>query len=205
MLFAATRPVRSDLALARRALGGESAAIDELLDRLRRFVPTHLARCHAQLGLGLDEHELHDLSQDVLIRVWTGLEHFRGAARLESWVARVAVNQLRNAARTKRRRLARVATVDLAKWKEPLPAPQRPTDLPQLGKALRMLPERDRELLQLRYDQGVSFQELAARWDVPLANVRSRYYRTLHKLRALLGPVAPSPEISGRRGRNVPR
>lgn len=51
-----------------------------------------------------DKDEVNDLFQDVLINLWKGFDGFRGEAKIDSWIWRVALNTCISDERKKKRR-----------------------------------------------------------------------------------------------------
>lgn len=82
-------------ALVEWARGGDAAALDELVRAVQDDV----------YGLAIrmlwDPHDAEDATQEILVKVVTRLDRFRGESALRTWVYRVAVNHLL----TTRRRL----------------------------------------------------------------------------------------------------
>lgn len=69
---------------------------------------------------------------------------------------------------------------------------------PDLAAALARLPEREREIIALRYGGDLTGPEIAALTGLSLANVQQILSRSLRRLRAdLEGPTALSRERSG--------
>jgi len=96
---------REDLDLVGRALAGEPAGIDELVERLR-CIPRMLADRNRRLGGPLQESELADVAQETAVAIWRKLSGFEGRAALETWVYRFAYLELMLRLRKRRRRLA---------------------------------------------------------------------------------------------------
>ena len=103
-----------DLELARKALSGDSQAVDGFWERMQ-CVPRILAVANGRMGRPLSPHDLADLSQDTLIVIWQKLETFAGRATLETWVHRFCYLELMNRVRGKKR-LSRLsaASIDVA-------------------------------------------------------------------------------------------
>ena len=77
-----------EAALVERARAGDKVALGELIHQAQQLT----------YGLALrmipDPTEAQDLTQEVLIRVVTGLAKFRGESSFKTWVYRVASNHL---------------------------------------------------------------------------------------------------------------
>jgi RNA polymerase sigma factor (sigma-70 family) len=75
-------------ALVARARGGDKAALGELIHRAQQLSYRLAVR------MVPDPVEAQDLTQEVLIRVVTGLAKFRGDSSFQTWVYRIASNHL---------------------------------------------------------------------------------------------------------------
>ena len=70
-------------------------------------------------------------------------------------------------------------------------APRLPDD--ELAAAVAALPEAQAEVIALRIDGGLSFEEIAAATDTNPNTAASRYRSALEKLRLTLGAAANLP------------
>jgi RNA polymerase sigma factor (sigma-70 family) len=82
--------------LARRAVGGDRAALDELVGAISDDVYRLAIR---MLGHPADAE---DASQEILVKVVTHLGSFRGESGLRTWVWKVAANHLASVRRSRR-------------------------------------------------------------------------------------------------------
>ena len=105
---------------------------------------------------------------------------------LRGWLARVARNVTINMKLEERRRAEREARTALreADVAESVHALQSE----DLRRAIRKLPARYAEVLELRYFEGLSTRQIAQLWDLPLGTVRTRQRRALLQLRHALEP-----------------
>ena len=87
------------------------------------------------------------------------------------------------AARKKTARLQEGAGIDLNAIETPVEAADADTGRAQLAGVLAGLPEAQREVLMLRFVDGLSLSEIAAALDVPLGTVKSRLHNALSALR----------------------
>jgi RNA polymerase sigma-70 factor, ECF subfamily len=61
-------------------------------------------------------------------------------------------------------------------------------------RALEMLGQRDKQVIELAAYEGLSLREIADITGETLLNVRQHYYRGLHKLRSVVERAAPDRE-----------
>src|SRR3954470_24116230 len=84
-----------DRALVKAFLDGRRDAFDVIVERHRRNV-YHL--CYRFVG---NHEDASDLAQDVFVRAFKGLKHFKGDSSLGTWLYRVSVNVCLNRAAVK--------------------------------------------------------------------------------------------------------
>jgi RNA polymerase sigma-70 factor (ECF subfamily) len=175
----------SDLELVRALRRGQPEAIAGFVRRMR-CVPLSLAAQNARLGRPLNEHDIEDVSQEVLVLIWNKLGTFAGLSTLESWVYRFTSFELMNAVRRKRTR-QRVGELD----SDPAVAlaPDSRTRLMEyehLYRALERLEPVDAHVIRLKHFQGLSFEEIGTRLSIPVNTAKTKYYRGVLKLRETL-------------------
>jgi RNA polymerase sigma-70 factor, ECF subfamily len=181
--------------LVARCAAGDQAACAELVAEHQRMV--------YQLAFHLlgNRDEALDLSQDVFMRVFRTLPHFRGQSQLRTWIYRIVVNQARNRQRWWRRRhRASQISLDqhLETHSEPSGNPQIAPDnvlaqkrlASQLRRALDALPFDQRSIVVLREIDGLSYDEIAFSLGVTLGTVKSRLTRARRALRDVLQEAA---------------
>lgn len=170
-----------------RVLAGAAGALDTLVARME-CVPRFLGSLNARLGRPLGPHDLADLTQDTLIVIWEKLGTFEGRATLESWTYRFCYLELMNFVRRKGRR-ARVAaaSLDAQGRGDPEVEPgHAPSDFEHVERSLAELPHDEEEVIRLKHFEGLVFVEIATRLGASPNTVKTRYYRGMGRLRALL-------------------
>jgi RNA polymerase sigma-70 factor, ECF subfamily len=171
--------VGSDEDLMVRVQAGDPQALAALIDRWRGPLYAFLWR---RAGDGAD-----DLFQESWIRVSRARDRFDRSRRFSTWLFQIANNLCRD----RWRRLdARRRALDA--WKTELDVSgagrSAPTALPdaRLARVLDRLPERQREVLVLRYWQDQSEADVAEILGVPRGTVKSRLHAAVRAARALL-------------------
>lgn len=164
---------------------------DEVYERFRRPV-WRLAR-----RMTGSEEEALDTTQEVFLRVWRGLDGFRGDAKLSTWVFQIAWNHLRAHRRKMGRLLPMIqddvdddrAMVDMVPDRQPNPERRaEAAEMLDLVEAtLRGLPEHYQIVVWLRDGEDLSYEEISRVLDVPIGTVRSRLARARGLLREAVG------------------
>jgi len=185
--------------LVGRARSGDTAAMGALYEQYVHRV------FRAVRPLCASEAEAEDIVQDAFIKAFASLGHYeaRKGARFIAWLSTIGLNAARNRATRgqRRRELAKRHAArdirDAAKNPEAelLVAEARA----RLLAALALLPERDREILSLRYGAGLSAKEVALACDLSVANVRKICERQRRRLLAELrgaDETESRPEVS---------
>lgn len=162
----------------------------KVCDPLEAF-PEHQAwlRTTLQARLGC-AHEVEEVMQEVAIAAATQSAKQQPVERVAPWLYRVALRQMmlfrRKAGRRKRlvENAARLSpeTDSHSRTREPLEWLISLERQKEVQSAMSQMSERDRQLLMLKYVDGLSYGEIAQRIGVTASSVQSR----LHRARALL-------------------
>jgi RNA polymerase sigma-70 factor, ECF subfamily len=126
--------------------------------------------------------EAEDIAQDALLRAWRRRSTLRDADRRNQWLAAIVRNEaFRQHARV---RPDLSATLELREGEEDAQV-LAAVELADLHAALRELSERDRLLLELRYEEDLTQAAIARRLGIPEGTVKVRLHRARAKLRLL--------------------
>ncbi len=117
-----------------------------------------------------------DATQETFLRAWKSMAKFRGDASPRTWLTRIAINTCRNMRRTTWFR--RVESVD----PDTLPLPSRDEDRTLLL-TVQALPEKLRQVIILKYYQGMSAAEIGQTLGLSRSAVHHRLQKALEKLR----------------------
>ncbi len=173
----------SDEELMRRVAAGDERAFALL-------APRHAARAiglaRRLTGSGADAEEI---VQEALLRVWINAPRWRGQAQFPTWLYRIVVNLCLN----RRRRAPFAPLSEAGDLADPaLDAAARlerdETDR-QVAAAVASLPERQRLVIMLTYEEGLSNAEAAATLDSSVSGVEALLVRAKRTLREKLRSV----------------
>lgn len=174
--------METDDELVARSRTGDVAAFARLVD-LHQAVAHRVAA--AVLGSG---EESDDVVQEAFVRAFTRL-HQLDDRPFRPWLVGIVANEARNRRRSRGRRdalvlrvAARAATAEDAA--DPSVFAEAHDAQRRLAAAVALLPERDREVVALRYFAELSEAETAAALGCPAGTVKSRLSRALGRLRS---------------------
>jgi RNA polymerase sigma-70 factor (ECF subfamily) len=174
--------------LVRRACQGDETAY-EMVVRDHQEAVFRLA----YLYLG-DADDAADAAQETFIRAFKMLKTFDTTRPLRPWLLRIAANLARNKRRAAGRYLSALRRLMFAAPEPFLHAEaesDRQMEAQTLWEAVQRLPQRDREVLFLRYFLELSVNEAAEVLNVEIGTVKSRQSRALERLRGLVAQDYP--------------
>ena len=126
-----------------------------------------------------DEQEVADLFQEVLIRLWNGIDSIDGRSDIKTWIYRVARNTcVKNDKKKQRRRKAQLS-MDIDLFND------RSRDTEQarlLHRRISELQPLDRAIVLL-WLEDISYDEIAAIIGITPKNVSVRLYRIRQQLK----------------------
>jgi len=136
-----------------------------------------------------DPEAAEDITQEVFVRVWKNIRKFDLNKDFKPWIFQIAKN----------------ASIDYLRKRKTIPfsrfensqgqnmltetlADNGPGILERLNtktefeKAIVGLSEKDKNLIQLRHSQGMSFKEIAQKMNSSINTIKSRYRRTIKNM-----------------------
>jgi len=124
--------------------------------------------------------EAEDIAQDALLRAWRRRSTLRDSERRNQWLATIVRNEaFRQHARVKPDLTATVELLEGAEDEQVLAT----VETADLQAALAGLSKRDRQLLEMRYEEDMTQAMIARRLGIPEGTVKVRLHRARDKLR----------------------
>ena len=145
-----------------------------------------------------EEGAAEELCNDVMLDVWRQAGQFKGRSKLSTWVFGIAHNKALNALRSR----ARGNDVSLdyaASTADARPGPdaaaERRDTREMLAAALGRLSREHREVVELTFYHGFSYEEIAQIVKCPVGTAKTRMFHAKQKLREWLGESVPGREF----------
>ena len=159
--------------LVRRAQLGSAVAFEQLVlargPHLHRFLTVRLR----------DEGEALDVLQETLAAAWQALPGLKTTSRFWPWLCGIAVHKAADAARR------RIPSVDDG-LQQPAGKPPDSVAVLEVRQAVASLPEKQRQVVLLRYVLDLSEEEVADVLGIRVGTVKSRSARARAALEELL-------------------
>lgn len=149
---------------------GEAGSLAELVRRYQRPLTGYLT------GIVNDAERARDLAQETFLRVYRHAAGYQTHSRFTTWLYHIARNVARDELRSRRRRPSLRTGDEQGLAEAPAHARDVQADVERreaVLAALAQLGERDRALIVLRDLDGLSYEEIAERVDLPLGTVKS--------------------------------
>lgn len=128
-----------------------------------------------------NEEDAIDITQEVFVKVFKGLESFKGKSSIKTWVFAIAHNTLINYLKRKNFKEEDIENYFLSV--EPLKDIQTKT---LVLKAIEKLSNDHREVIKLYYFDGFSYKEISELCGISIGTVKSRLNRGKEILREIL-------------------
>ena len=183
-----------DIELVRRAQKGDQKAFADLIRSYTRLVNVIVFHhTHRQ-------EETRDLVQEVFLKALENLHQLDEADRFRSWLMQIARTTSRNWI-TRRHEMESLENVDI---NDPKLLSARGCDetaqdrvsLQEIAgivlRALDSINPRYKDVILLKYMEGMTYEEISEILDVSVATIRSRLYRAKSKLQEILRIRIPS-------------
>ncbi len=140
-----------------------------------------------------NEEEALDLAQETFVRAWMALPNFRGQSQFRTWLYRIATNLCYNRLPNLRRSLNDLGNEVITEIPETDVAFDNPAHgfesrelYTYLHQAIDELDENYRLLILLRYQNELSYEEIASMLNLPLGTVKTGLFRAKEQLRRAL-------------------
>lgn len=176
------------------------------LDARHALVSRYQSIIHATANrMSASRHDAEDLATDIYLHVFRVINSCKNIQTLPGWIKKVAVNEVYQAWRRKRRQPASLSLEGLTEASGDGVLSADPDENPatvvmeeigreirdaRLRQALQSLPAHQRVLCEMHYGQGRSFDDIAGETGLAIGTIKSRLFRAREALQRKLGDMA---------------
>lgn len=168
--------------LVARAQKGDLPAFEELVRKYQREI------YHLACRLVHDPEEAKDMAQQTFLQAYIHIRGFRHQAQFRTWLFRIAINQCYNFLKSKKKFGDPVDTqeLNLAEEDNPQDGLMAAEDRKRLYAALERLPAKQRAVLTLKLERGLSYQEISRELGGTAGAARVNYCQAVKALKKYL-------------------
>ena len=168
--------------LVAACVAGHREAFEIIVERHRRTV---YQLCYRFVG---NHEDASDLSQDVFVRAYKGLQRFRGQSSLGTWLYRIGVNVCLNRVSAKRPLTEPIDARPHVDERAPDAAGEllRAERAAEVRAAIARLPNKQRATVILRVYHELSHEEIARILGSSVGAVKANFFHALGNLKRLL-------------------
>ena len=130
-----------------------------------------------------DKDSALDLAQDTFVAAWENLKTFKGDAKFESWLYRIAANKTLNFIKRESRAVSDYSVAEQAAIENPERDLYQKELKERLFAFLTQLPPQQKLIFELRFYKHLSFEDMAHATDKAVGTVKTLYREAVKKLR----------------------
>ena len=148
-----------------------------------------------------DPDEAAEAAQDVFFSAFRNIRKFRTDSKFSTWLYRIAVNHCISRLRKKPPgvHLSLDGQRDQIPLTDRLPGPGsheqallREESRRRVRSAMQSLPPEQRAVVELKFFQDLTIEEISAICEIPLSTIKSRVYAGLESMKSRLGDLSPA-------------
>jgi len=163
-------PEKSEINLIEAAAGGD---IDSFGELCRRYYPAMAAIAYAVLS----DHQLaEDAAQESFARALVGLRSLKNKDRFAPWLAAICRNVAKDMLAAKARQ---ISADDISKVAETDNSNENDS---AIRRAIEQLPESAKDLVVLRYYDGLSYEQISSVLGISKASINGHLTRAKRKM-----------------------
>lgn len=169
-------------------------ALAEIGERLNQGQPEALEDCYRTLGplvmsylaRYVPQPDIEDVMQRVFYEVWRVHERYDPDRSLRGWVLGIARKRAIDHLRKRRDVVVPLDSMREITGDDGREVAERFVWADEIRTALDMLPQLQREVIELAYFEGYTQTEIALALDIPLGTVKTRTSRGLQRMAGLM-------------------
>ena len=124
----------------------------------------------------IDHDDTNDVLQNTFIKAWTSIDHFRGDARLSTWLYKIAINESITFI-NKRKAQAQVSLDD----------DDGDSAQVKLQQAIASLPQKQRLVFNMRYYDEMKYEDMSEILGTSVGALKASYHHAIKKIEAFFG------------------
>ncbi|REL24295.1 sigma-70 family RNA polymerase sigma factor [Rhodohalobacter sp. SW132] len=183
----ASKSSLQDETYVRNALSGDQKAYQKLTEKYRRPLQYHVSR------MVKESEQVEDLVQEAFVKAFDNLESYNSSYAFSTWLYRITTNHTIDYLRKKKLQTTSIDKPIKTRDGElsfELPDEDAETDRSIIKRerkkiittAIENLPDKYRQVIEMRHIEELSYQEISDKLDLPLGTVKAHIFRAREML-----------------------
>jgi len=174
----------SDKEITEKIKGGtnKDAVFELLVKKYQERLYWHIRK------MVISHDDTDDILQNTFIKVWKGLDNFRGDAALYTWLYRIATNETLSFLKSREKRKALSMDDEERSIENKLKSDDgfNGNELQRkLQKFILMLPDKQRLIFNMKYFDEMKYEEIAEITGTSTGALKASYHHAVSKLKAM--------------------
>lgn len=155
-----------------------------LMEKYQRRIYFHIRK------MVIDHDDADDVTQNTFIKIYYGLENFRGESQLFTWMYRIATNESLVFLNAKKKR----NNISIDESEISLPAHHDHDPLlsgdkmeRKLLKAIDTLPDKQKLVFNMKYFDNLKYEEISEILGTSVGALKASFFHAVNKLEKILG------------------
>jgi RNA polymerase sigma factor (sigma-70 family) len=158
----------------------KNSAFECLLDKYQKRVYWHVRR------IVIDHDDADDVTQNTFVKIWTGLENYRGDAKLYTWIYRIATNEALQFLQKKKSALNVSLDSDSGEYlMQTLETGNyfngNALEL-KLQTAILTLPDKQRTVFNMKYYDNMKYEDMSEVLQTSVGALKASYFHAVRKI-----------------------
>lgn len=127
--------------------------------------------------------DANDILQNSFIKAWTNIEHFRGEAKISTWLYRIAMHETLNFIQRQKAHLS-IDDAEAGIVNKICSDPYFDGDetATQLQAAISQLPEKQRMVFTMKYYEEMKYEDMSHILDTSIGALKASYHHAVKKI-----------------------
>jgi RNA polymerase sigma-70 factor (ECF subfamily) len=154
-----------------------------LMEKYQRRIYFHIRK------MVIDHDDADDVTQNTFIKIYQGMEHFRGESQLFTWMYRIATNESLIFLNARKKR----NSISIDESDIPLPAHNDHDPLMsgdkmerKLLRAIDTLPAKQKLVFNMRYFDNLKYEEISEILGTSVGALKASFFHAVNKIEKML-------------------
>lgn len=169
-----------DLAIQLKNAKSKELAFKQLIQQYQKPLYFHVRKyvqCH---------DDANDILQNTFIKVWKGIENFRGDCSLFSWLYKIAGNEAITFINKNKKHIAENIENSIVYEKSNVLVDDATIIEQKLNVALAQLPEKQKQVFILRYYDEMPYEQMSQILETSVGALKASYHHAVKKIEEII-------------------